>query len=165
MAGMALGDGPRGGRGTGGPRGGPHRGPNGMASNALQQRVPRADEFPTLAGMGGGSARQSPPTPVHAGGMTAAQVLQAPPPPRKDTSKPTSVNGSAGSGSGSVNGSVNGSVSINGDSSDDMSAPAEEPAPTTNGFAVPKTPVKLPISFAAVTNSVIATTPELSVSA
>lgn len=60
-----------------------------------QQRVPNADEFPVLAGS------TTPPTRVPGSngvvnghnGPTAAQVLQAPPPARKDGSKESSTRG------------------------------------------------------------------------
>jgi hypothetical protein len=52
------------------------------------QRVPNADEFPVLA------ASVTPPKLVNGNGhsgLTAAQVLQAPPPARKDASKESST--------------------------------------------------------------------------
>jgi hypothetical protein len=54
------------------------------------QRVPNADEFPVLVGS------VTPPKLVNGngqGGLTAAQVLQAPPPARKDGSKESSTRG------------------------------------------------------------------------
>jgi len=49
------------------------------------QRVPNADEFPVLAGS------VTPPKLVNGNGLTAAQVLQAPPPGRKDGSRDSST--------------------------------------------------------------------------
>ncbi|RDB29633.1 hypothetical protein Hypma_015741 [Hypsizygus marmoreus] len=72
---------------------------NGVRSDkrptAVRQRVPNADEFPVLAGS------ITPPTRspgvngilTNGNGPTAAQVLQAPPPVRKDTSKESSTRG------------------------------------------------------------------------
>ncbi|KAG6381009.1 hypothetical protein JVT61DRAFT_5404 [Boletus reticuloceps] len=73
--------------------------PKGFKSNGLrvekkplvkQQRVPNADEFPVLGGSTTTSSRSSVSgAPVTNGlaGPTAAQILQAPPPSRKDTTK------------------------------------------------------------------------------
>jgi hypothetical protein len=143
MAGMAL-DG-RGLRGPPGPQAARPR-----VSPPLKQRLPGADEFPTLNGSAPPS-RGSPPASATA--LTAAQVLQAPAPVRE--SKPASVNGSAGSPSGSVNGDV--SSASEPDTKPEVVAAPPQP--------LPKVAVKLPLSFAAAANSAVATTPELSVSA
>lgn len=61
------------------------------AQHTRQQRVPSADEFPVLAGS------ITPPKFVNGNGhigLTAAQVLQAPPPMRKDVSKDSSKDSS-----------------------------------------------------------------------
>jgi hypothetical protein len=117
-------------------------------SPAVPQRLPGADEFPTLNGTAPPS-RGSPPG--SATTLTAAQVLQAPAPVRE--SKPASVSGSAGSAAGSVNGDVSSA------SEPDSKADTAAPPP------LPKVAVKLPLSFAAAATSAVATTPELSVSA
>ncbi|KAF8973610.1 hypothetical protein BDZ97DRAFT_1647598 [Flammula alnicola] len=81
----------------------PNGGPNGHANKKAQafrqqQRVPNADEFPVL----GGSTTPPNRNPAVNGflsnggapnGPTAAQVLQAPPPARKDSSKESSTRG------------------------------------------------------------------------
>jgi hypothetical protein len=89
------------------PQGGkhPHNGPTGHAQKKAatfrhQQRVPNADEFPVLAGS------TTPPNRLNGlnghmfngngqHGPTAAQVLQAPAPPRKDGSKESSTRGTS----------------------------------------------------------------------
>ena len=59
---------------------------NGVARhNQAQQRIPSADDFPVLAGSTTPPARSPGYSPLN--GPTAAQVLQAPPPARKDSSK------------------------------------------------------------------------------
>jgi hypothetical protein len=64
----------------------------------VRQRVPNADEFPVLAGATTPPSR-SPGIQVAMlngsghGGPTAAQVLQAPPPVRKDSTKDSSTRG------------------------------------------------------------------------
>ena len=55
-----------------------------------QQRVPNADEFPVLTG-----ATTPPRLANGLSGPTAAQVLQAPPPTRKDGSKESSTRGTS----------------------------------------------------------------------
>ncbi|KIM47811.1 hypothetical protein M413DRAFT_210049 [Hebeloma cylindrosporum] len=83
----------------------PHNGSNGHAQKKTatfrhQQRVPNADEFPVLAGS------TTPPNRTNGvnghlfngngqHGPTAAQVLQAPAPPRKDGSKESSTRGTS----------------------------------------------------------------------
>ncbi|KAG9119112.1 hypothetical protein FRC07_006035 [Ceratobasidium sp. 392] len=59
--------------------------PNGHLANEQQQRVPSADDFPVLraSGNGVGGERATAVNGVNGGGMTAAQVLQAPPPVKK----------------------------------------------------------------------------------
>jgi hypothetical protein len=132
--------------------------PNG-APPPSKQRLPGADEFPTLSGSPTSSSRASPP--ISTVGLTAAQVLQAPAPARKEpreasASQPASVNGSSAS---------NNSGSVDGDSSD-QDVKAEAPVPAINGHVSPaKVPVKLPMSFAVVPNHTVMSTPELSVSA
>jgi len=61
------------------------------AASATQQRLPTEDDFPVLQGSLKGSP--SPAPPVALGGLTAAQVLQAPPPKRE----PATQNGKADS--------------------------------------------------------------------
>lgn len=58
-----------------------------------QQRVPNADEFPVLAGSTTPPSRGSGhhPNGIGHSGPTAAQVLQAPPPARKESSKESST--------------------------------------------------------------------------
>jgi hypothetical protein len=60
-----------------------------------QQRVPNADEFPVLAGSTTPPSRGSGhhPNGIGHSGPTAAQVLQAPPPARKEGSKESSTRG------------------------------------------------------------------------
>ncbi|TFY72414.1 hypothetical protein EVG20_g596 [Dentipellis fragilis] len=118
---------------------------------APKQRVPNADEFPVL----GGSTTPPSRSPAFNGhsnghaGPTAAQVLQAPPPARKETSKgPASSDGASDSGhSPSVQASK---------------TPEAKPAPVVHQEPVVN---KLPISFAAVANGAPDASKEVSVSA
>ncbi|TFK92804.1 hypothetical protein K466DRAFT_594949 [Polyporus arcularius HHB13444] len=123
--------------------------PNGFANGPRQdrrfgpvktQRVPNADEFPVLGGAVPSSRASSngATTPGYSG-PTAAQVLQAPAPPRKETQ-------------------------TRGNTPDQLvSAPA--PKSEVNGV-VPEQPVsKLPLSFAAAATAVPDTPKEVSVSA
>ncbi|KAG6866065.1 hypothetical protein C0991_009162 [Blastosporella zonata] len=128
-----------------------HGGKNGFNQNGArpekrpqplkQQRVPNADEFPVLAGS------VTPPTRATNGlptgnGPTAAQVLSAPAPFRKEaSSKDSSTRGASP------------------DPAATSAAPKAEPnavapettAPATIALDQPPVAVKLPISFAAVT--------------
>ncbi|KAF8898950.1 hypothetical protein BD779DRAFT_49362 [Infundibulicybe gibba] len=119
----------------------------------VKQRVPNADEFPVLTGSTTPPAR-SPgvngylPNGIGHSGPTAAQVLQAPPPARKDSSKGSSTRGAT----------------------PDLVQPAisKETPSDINGIVEPSVeqPVhKLPISFAAVANSTPDVSKEVSVSA
>ncbi|OJT02708.1 hypothetical protein TRAPUB_6702 [Trametes pubescens] len=112
------------------------------------QRVPNADEFPVLGGSSPTSRGPSVNGSVTSAysGPTAAQVLQAPAPPRKDA--PTTRGNSP-------------------DQASPVLAP-KEVAPETNGV-VSSPPVesinKLPLSFAAAATAVPETIKEVSVSA
>ncbi|KAF5385164.1 hypothetical protein D9615_001348 [Tricholomella constricta] len=124
-------------------------GKNGYAPNATRpdkrppppkQRVPNADEFPVLAGFITPPTRNPglngilPNGNGHAG-PTAAQVLQAPPPPRKDSSKESSTRGTTPDPIKSTAAKA------------EPNGVAPETAPTTTHD---HPTVKLPVSFAAV---------------
>ncbi|ESK98092.1 protein with ankyrin repeats [Moniliophthora roreri MCA 2997] len=125
--------------------------PNNKRSPPPKQRVPNADDFPVLAGS------TTPPTKAVNGyfngnghtGPTAAQVLQAPPPGRRESANVTRT------------------------ASPDSASSVKDSKPEVNGTtekAVPAPtsviPTKLPVSFAAVTaNSVPEAAAEVSVSA
>ncbi|KAG7098991.1 hypothetical protein E1B28_000877 [Marasmius oreades] len=114
---------------------------NGKRPLLPKQRLPNADDFPVLAGS------TTPPSSKaingffnHVNGPTAAQILQAPPPPTKSTSSNVTRTTSPDSTSSAKDSraEINGTVpSI---------APDEQ-------FVKPAPPSKLPISFAAVTAS------------
>lgn len=71
---------------------------------AMKQRLPRADEFPVLAGSAGASPARSP---TLNGGPTAAQVLQAPPPTKKEALREAAPSPTVnGNGHAHVNGDV-----------------------------------------------------------
>ncbi|EIN14030.1 hypothetical protein PUNSTDRAFT_140422 [Punctularia strigosozonata HHB-11173 SS5] len=120
---------------------GPAAGPNRTDKRPYaKQRVPGADEFPTLAGTA--------PSPSRSPGMhalperTAAQVLQAPAPVRKDSFRDAASNGS-----------VNGSSDTSSVKEIKSAAP-EPPSSSTPSVHSPEAPPaqKLPVSFAAVAN-------------
>jgi len=70
---------------NGQPKGSPVNGVD-KRNGHVRQRVPNADDFPVLAGSLTPPSRRSP-GPHLPNGPTAAQVLQAPAPMRKDSSK------------------------------------------------------------------------------
>lgn len=70
---------------NGQPKGSPVNGVD-KRNGHVRQRVPNADDFPVLAGSVTPPSRRSP-GPHLPNGPTAAQVLQAPAPARKDSSK------------------------------------------------------------------------------
>ncbi|KAI8980764.1 hypothetical protein BD414DRAFT_420239 [Trametes punicea] len=110
------------------------------------QRVPNADEFPVLGGSSPSARGPSANGPVAPGysGPTAAQVLQAPPPPKKDAQATR-------------------------DNTPEQASPAPTPKPEPNGTITPPVdqPVnKRPLSFAAAaTAAVPEAVKEVSVSA
>jgi hypothetical protein len=157
---------PGGFRGNGGPNGsGPANGFAGARADhakrtggptppALKQRLPGADEFPVLGSAASASAVQSPARSPSLGGPTAAQVLQAPAPAKRDVRDAAAAAPSA-HGSGSVNGRTDsGAVSP-------VSVAAETPAaaPAVNGAAAAPSQ-KLPVSFAAVANGAVNGAPD-----
>jgi hypothetical protein len=140
----------------------------------VKQRVPNADEFPVLAGSTTPPSRSpglngSLPHVNGHSGPTAAQVLQAPPPVRRDSATKESVTRHATPDSSKVTQPVKVGQTINlrnGFVSDFF--PQESKA-ETNGILVdsPHEHVvnKLPISFAAVATAAPDMVKEVSVSA
>lgn len=121
---------------------------------AAKQRVPNADEFPVLGGSTTPPSR-SPASNGHVNGHvgpTAAQVLQAPPPMRRDSSK-ASTSRSQTPDQGRESQSAQGPKSVS------------EITPVVP--TAPQDPVvnKLPVSFAAVANGAPDASKEVSVSA
>ncbi|KAG8219645.1 hypothetical protein J3R82DRAFT_600 [Butyriboletus roseoflavus] len=118
-----------------------------------QQRVPNADEFPVLGGSSTTSSRSSVSgAPVTNGlaGPTAAQVLQAPPPSRKDITREPGTR-SVSPVERQVKGQIdNKSTEVN----------ATQPSGVTGNIAT-----KLPISFAAAATGTPESAKEVSVSA
>ncbi|KAF5352436.1 hypothetical protein D9756_006030 [Leucocoprinus leucothites] len=107
-----------------------------------KQRVPSADDFPVLAGTITPPAK----SPLHATGPTAAQVLQAPPPYKKENV--IVVNGT-GKEPSSTRGTTPEHPRSPATSTKDVKA--DEPDGAVNQSAPSEPPVnKLPISFAAV---------------
>lgn len=118
---------------------------------AKQQRVPNADEFPVLGGLtssknliNGGPAVNG------SVGPTAAQVLQAPAPTRKDLSKESTTRST--------------SPEERQAKTQVESRPVESNGIQANGATSP-TPSKLPVSFAAAATSVADIVKEVSVPA
>ncbi|PFH54849.1 hypothetical protein AMATHDRAFT_72605 [Amanita thiersii Skay4041] len=117
----------------------------------VKQRVPNADEFPVLGGSITPPNRNTNGLPN--GAPTAAQVLQAPPPTRKDTSQ-SSTRGTTPDFS-----RVNGVKDIFNIVAE---VPASSPITTEQSQQVTN---KLPVSFAAAANSNTDVSKEVSVSA
>ncbi|KAH7914778.1 hypothetical protein BJ138DRAFT_1123270 [Hygrophoropsis aurantiaca] len=123
--------------------------------NPIRQRVPNADEFPVLGGSTTPPSRSStnggPPINGYAG-PTAAQVLQAPPPFRKDSTKDVTPR------------------SVSPEQSIPKSSQDNQPVNHVNGIHSNGAPpdvscTKLPVSFAAAATSAPETAREVSVSA
>ncbi|KAF9448191.1 hypothetical protein P691DRAFT_730183, partial [Macrolepiota fuliginosa MF-IS2] len=122
--------------------------PKSAAQAPLRQRVPNADEFPVL----GGTITPPSRSPLTASGPTAAQVLQAPPPAKKDGV--------------TTNGTGKEASSTRGTTPEHPRSPAtlteDFPKVEVNGVienSAPSEPLanKLPISFAAVATAATTT--------
>ena len=123
-----------------------------------RQRVPSADEFPVLAGSTTPPARSPAALNGISNGPTAAQVLQAPAPAKKLSSKaPSTTRGSENGTDRASSPSENGS---------DASAHAKPNGVNgVNGISVSKSPApvteaKPPLSFAAVATNGVNSVPE-----
>ncbi|KAH7930514.1 hypothetical protein BV22DRAFT_1054634 [Leucogyrophana mollusca] len=128
----------------------------------VRQRVPNADEFPVLGGSTTPPSRSSvnggPPVNGHVG-PTAAQVLQAPPPFRRESTKDATTRSAS-------------PEQYAPKSSQKLTSPVQEsqPVPQVNGVHHNGAPsdaisMKLPVSFAAAATSVPEAAREVSVSA
>lgn len=116
-----------------------------------QQRVPNADEFPVLGGVASSkNSVNGGPTVNGSVGPTAAQVLQAPPPARKDPTKESTTRST--------------SPEERQAKTQVESRPVESNGIQANGTAS-STPSKLPVSFAAAATSVADIVKEVSVPA
>ncbi|CAL1695190.1 unnamed protein product [Somion occarium] len=118
------------------------------------QRLPSADEFPVLAGTSTPPLRSPGANGVLVNGQgpTAAQVLQAPPPVRKEKDNQSSTRGSSPNSEGPERNAKEENSGPNG-----VSAPASHHEPVVS---------KLPVSFAAAATAAVPEVPkEVSVSA
>jgi len=123
-----------------------------------QQRVPRADEFPVLAGT------ITPPRVNGTGhnGPTAAQVLQAPPPVRKEGSKESSTRGTTPDLTQGNTDTVKETITEVNDSAHENTTPAQGQHIVNN---VTKLPVMSFAAAAAATGATADVSKEVSVSA
>jgi len=132
----------------------PNTSVNGSVKKALikTQRVPTSDEFPSLGGRSATSPSRSPGPHLTNGlsGLTAAQVLQAPPPTRKDSVKESRV----------TTPELNGNSPVSKDSK-----PVIELNGKTSVTSDSSTLDKVPISFAAATTGAVDASKQLTVSA
>ncbi|KIJ65023.1 hypothetical protein HYDPIDRAFT_175090 [Hydnomerulius pinastri MD-312] len=129
------------------PRGIKSNGPRVDKKPVLKQRVPNADEFPVLGGSAPPSSRSS----VNgSAGPTAAQILSAPAPFRKDSTKESVTRSSSPEERQAKSPSENRPTEVNG----------VQPNGTSNTI-----PVKLPVSFAAAATGTPDVVKEVSVSA
>ncbi|THH18547.1 hypothetical protein EW146_g2451 [Bondarzewia mesenterica] len=126
-------------------------GPRPSRPSIPKQRVPNADEFPVLGGSTTPPSR-SPAFNGHVNGPTAAQVLQAPPPARKDSTKDSSSRSQTPD-------------SFRAAQPQQVSKPASEAAAAAPVVHQDRTVNKLPVSFAAVANGAPDASKEITVSA
>ncbi|EPQ61417.1 hypothetical protein GLOTRDRAFT_124253 [Gloeophyllum trabeum ATCC 11539] len=133
------------GRPLNGARGGAPPGPIPRVERrvGLKQRLPSADEFPALAGATT-PPKQSPGLNGHNGlnGPTAAQVLQAPPPARKDTPRESLSSNSSERGGSVKSDKDSKPAEVNGNATDVVNG-------IVNGISHDSPAKKLPVSFAA----------------